>query len=65
MIEGVVAPFDHVFPVLADELSVTVWPEQTVVAPVAVIVGATGVGLTVTVIVFDGADVHTFAETVA
>ena len=46
----VVAPFDHVFPVLTDDVNVTEPPEQNVVGPPAVIVGALGVGFTVTVI---------------
>ena len=35
----VVAPFDHKFPVAADEVKTTVPPEQKVVGPLALIVG--------------------------
>jgi len=37
-----------VFPVALDEVNVTVPPEQKVVAPLAEIIGVTGVGFTVT-----------------
>ena len=43
-----VDPFDHVLPVAADEVSVTLPPWQNVVAPPAAIVGVAGVGFTVT-----------------
>ena len=39
MIDCVVAPLDHVFPVDDDEVSMTLPPWQKVVAPEAVIVG--------------------------
>ena len=47
MIVCVVAPFDQVFPVALDEVNVTKPPEQKVVAPLALIVGVDGTGLTV------------------
>ena len=46
---GVVAPFDHVFPELDEDVSVTEPPAQKVVEPLAVIEGAAGVAFTVTV----------------
>ncbi|MNW70982.1 hypothetical protein D3C74_505600 [compost metagenome] len=48
-----VAPFDHVFPVAADDVKTTEPPAQNVVGPPAVIVGVAGSGFTVTVV---GAD---------
>ena len=39
VMDCVVAPFDHMFPVADDEVSVTLPPGQKVVAPEAVIVG--------------------------
>jgi hypothetical protein len=50
VIDWVVAPFDHVFPVAAEDVSTTEPPAQNVVGPPAVIVGTGGVGLTVTVV---------------
>jgi hypothetical protein len=44
----VVAPVDHVFPLGADEVRVTLPPEQKVVGPPGVIVGVAGIGFTVT-----------------
>ena len=44
----VVAPVDHVFPVVDEEVNVTLPPEQIVVEPLAEIVGAVGNGFTVT-----------------
>ena len=44
--DGVVAPVDHVFPDVAEEVSVTLPPWQKVVGPLAVIT-ATGLGNTV------------------
>ena len=43
------APFDQVFPVASDEVNVTLPPEQKVVGPPAVMVGAVGPGVTETV----------------
>ena len=56
--DGVVAPFDHVFPELADEVSVTELPEQIVVEPPLEIVGVAGIGFTVTVTALDAGDVQ-------
>ncbi len=44
------APLDHVLPAALDEVSVTEPPEQNVVTPLAVKVGAVGTGLTVTTV---------------
>lgn len=63
VIDWVAAPFDQVFPVAADDVNTTDPPEQKVVGPLAVIVGATGSGFTVTV-VEAGAEVQPLAETV-
>ena len=49
VMDCVVAPFDQVFPVAADEVSTTEPPMQNVVEPLAEIVGVAGVGFTVTV----------------
>ena len=46
----VVAPVLQVFPVALDDVSVTLPPAQTVVGPLAEIVGVAGAGLTVTVV---------------
>jgi hypothetical protein len=54
--EGVVAPFDQIFPVAAEEVSTTFPPEQKVVGPLAVIVGTVAVDPTDTTI---GAEVST------
>ncbi|MNE12170.1 hypothetical protein D3C80_1049530 [compost metagenome] len=66
MIDCVVSPVDHRFPVAADEVSVTDPPAQKVVELPAVIVGTAGIGFTVTLIVFETAEVHdpsiTFTE---
>ena len=40
------------------EVSVTLPPSQNVVAPLGVIVGVAGVGVTVTVVGFEGALLH-------
>ncbi len=44
----VVAPVDHRYPELTLDVSVTLPPAQNDVKPEAVMVGVTGVGLTVT-----------------
>lgn len=44
------APFDHVFPDPLEEVRVTLPPEQNVVGPPAVMVGAEGTALTVTTV---------------
>ena len=49
-----VAPVDQVFPVVAEEVSVTLCPEQKVVGPLELIVGVGGMGLTV---ILTGVDV--------
>ena len=54
----VVAPLDHRYALAALAVSVTMPPAQKVVGPDAVIVGAAGVGFTVTVVAADGALVH-------
>ena len=56
MIDWVVAPVDQVFPVEDEEVSTTFPPSQKVVEPLAVIVGAAGVGFTVTPVTADGAE---------
>ena len=61
--DGVVAPFDHVFPVADDEVRTTEPPAQNVVGPPAVMVGTGGSGFTVTVVVVDVAEQDPF-ETV-
>ena len=48
-IDCVVAPVDQRYDAAADEVSVTLPPEQNVVGPDGVIVGAGGNGFTVTV----------------
>lgn len=58
VIDGVVAPFDQVFPEPADDVNVTEPPEQNVVAPPAAIVGVAGIGFTVTVTPAEAGDVH-------
>lgn len=54
----VVAPFDQVFPVAAEDVKVTLPPWQNVVAPEAEIVGVTVFGVTVTVIPAEVAEIH-------
>ena len=50
IIDCVVAPFDHVFPVAELDVKVTVPPAQNVSEPLVVIVGVGGFGFTVTVV---------------
>jgi hypothetical protein len=50
----VVAPLDHRYEVLTDDVRVTLLPEQIAVDPVAVIVGVAGSGLTTMVVASDG-----------
>jgi hypothetical protein len=52
----VVAPVDQVFPDTAEEVNTTEPPAQNVVGPPAVMIGAAGIGLTVTLIVFETAE---------
>ena len=56
VMDGVVSPVDHKFPVEAEEVSTTEPPEQNVVELPAVIVGVAGIGFTVTLITFDAAE---------
>ena len=50
VMDCVVSPVDHKFPVAAEEVNTTEPPaEQNVVGPLAVMVGTAGIGLTVTV----------------
>jgi len=48
-----VAPFDHAFPVVAEDVNKTVPPEQNVVGPLALMVGVAGNRLTVTTVGVD------------
>lgn len=56
MIDCVVAPLDHKYPVEFGADNVTVLPAQIVVEPLALIVGTAGIGLTVTVVPVEEAD---------
>ena len=62
--DGVGAPFGHVFPDPAEDVSVTEPPEQKVVEPLFEIVGADGVVFTVTVVPAEAGDVQPFAVAV-
>ena len=53
-----VSPVDQELPVAELEVKVTEPPEQKVVGPLAEIVGVEGVGLIVTVVAFEAAEVH-------
>ena len=59
MIDCDVAPFDQRFPVVDEDVKVTLPPWQKVVAPDAVIVGVTGSALTVITVGTDEADAQT------
>jgi len=59
----VVAPLDQRFPVEAEEESTTSPPAQNVVAPLAVIVGVTGVGFTRTSVAAETPEGHPKAIT--
>ena len=61
--DWVVEPFDQVLPVAFDEVKVTEPPEQNVVAPLALIIGAGGAVFTITDVGFDVA-LHVPLETV-
>ena len=50
----VVAPLDHRYDVLTDDVSVTLLPAHIAVAPEAVIVGVAGSGLTTMVVAREG-----------
>ena len=52
----VVSLVDHVFPLVALEVNVTLPPWQKVVAPLAVMVGVVGIGFTVTFTLADVAE---------
>lgn len=58
VIDCVVAPLDQRFPVLIEDVSVTLPPWQKVVAPEAVIVGVAGNGVTVTFVLAETAEVQ-------
>ena len=58
MIDCEVAPLDQMLPVAEDDVSVTLWPWQKVVAPDAVIVGATGAVVRATTTGADGMVLH-------
>lgn len=55
VMEGVISPFDHTFPVIAEDVKTIEPPEQMVVEPFALMVGGAGNGLIVTTI---GAEVE-------
>jgi len=48
VMDCVVSPVDQTFPLGAEEVNTTEFPEQNVVGPPAVIVGTKGIGLTIT-----------------
>ena len=50
VMDCVVSPVDHRFPLEADEVRVTEPPSQKVVGPPAVMVGTVGIGFTVTLV---------------
>ena len=54
--DGVVAPFDQVFPVAEEDVKVTEPPAQKEVGPLAVMVGVAGTGFTVTVVAAEVAE---------
>lgn len=54
----VVSPLDHVLPVAAEDVNVTLPPVQNDVAPLAEIVGVAGVGVTVITSAGEFADEH-------
>jgi hypothetical protein len=56
--EGVVAPFDHRLFVGEEDVSVTLFPEQKVVGPPAVMEGTAGIVLTATTVAVDVAEVQ-------
>ncbi len=58
VVDCVVAPSDQLFPVVEDEVSTTLPPEQNVVGPSAEIVGVAGIGLTVIVVPAEAAEVQ-------
>ena len=58
MITCVVSPLDQIFPVVADEVNVTLPPWQNVKVPVTVTVGLIGVPFNDTAVTADVADVQ-------
>lgn len=50
MIDCVVAPLDHMFSVAIEDVNTTESPVQNVVGPLELIIGTTGVGITITTI---------------
>jgi len=58
VIDCVVAPVDQKFPVTDEEVNTTLPPAQKVVGPPAVIVGAEGNAVTLTVVPAEVADVQ-------
>ena len=58
MIDCVVAPVDHKFPLADEDVNTTLPPAQKVNGPLALIVGVDGNGVTVTVVPADVADVQ-------
>jgi hypothetical protein len=63
VIDCVVAPVDHVFPVAEDDVKMTEPPAQNVVGPLAEIVGVAGVGFTVMVSTLELPEEHPFMIT--
>lgn len=63
VIDGVVAPVLHVFPVAEEEVSVTLPPVQNVVGPLVATIGVAGNGFTVTLVLAD-VEEHPEAPTV-
>ncbi len=65
MAPGIMLPsLYHWLPLTEDELKVTLPPLQKVVVLPAVIVGADGIGFTVTTIAFEAADEHPLVVTI-
>lgn len=58
MIDCELAPVDQVFPVVYEEVNTTDPPVHNEVDPPAVMIGAAGIGFTVTLITFDEAEEH-------
>jgi hypothetical protein len=58
VMDCVVAPVDHVFPVADEDVNTTLPPAQKVNGPPAEIVGVVGNGFTVTVVPADATDVQ-------
>ena len=58
--EGVVAPFDQLFPEAEVEVNVTDPPEQNVVGPLAMIFGVEGIVFTVITVPDEAGEVQPF-----